>query len=80
MENLQIEAGYVLKLLVLCGSGVAYYFYLNKSIGILNERQKMNKRSIECLDGEFKTHKCENREDHKSIFDKLEHKQDKKGV
>jgi hypothetical protein len=70
MENLQIKAGDVFKLVVLCCSAVAYYFYLNKSIGILNERLKALKKNCECLFDK-------NREDHLRMFDKLDEKVDK---
>lgn len=56
MENLQIEAGYVLKLVGICCGGVAYYLSLRNSVGILNERLKMNKRNIECIQGKQTNH------------------------
>ena len=54
MENLQIEAGYVFKLVGICCGGVAYYLSLKNSFGILNERQKVNKRFIECHENDIK--------------------------
>jgi hypothetical protein len=46
MEDLQIKASDVIKLVSICVAGVAYYLSLKNSIGILNERQKMNKRNL----------------------------------
>ena len=77
MENLQIEAGYVLKLVGICCGGVAYYFSLRNSFGILNERVRMNKRLMECTDKKIDDHIYENREEHKRIYDKIECKKDK---
>lgn len=55
MENLQIEAGDVFKLVSICCFGVSYYLSLKNSFNIINERQKVNKRFIDCHEEDIKT-------------------------
>ena len=71
MENLQIKAGDVYKLVVICISAVAYYFSLKNSMNLLKEKLKTLKANSDCqLE--------KNREDHKEIYGILRDKADKK--
>jgi F0F1-type ATP synthase membrane subunit b/b' len=50
MENLQIKASDVYKLLVFCVACAAYYFSLKNSFNIINERQKVIKIRIDFIE------------------------------
>jgi len=50
MENMQIKAGDVYKLLVFCVACAAYYFSLKNSFNILNERQDVCKKRIDFIE------------------------------
>ena len=54
MENLQIKAEFIFKLVGVCVAGCAYYFSLKNSFNLLNERQRVCKKRIDFLDSELK--------------------------
>jgi hypothetical protein len=54
VENLQIKAEYVFKLVGLCVGAVAYYFTLRNSFTLLNERQKECRKRIAHIEEEIK--------------------------
>jgi hypothetical protein len=53
MENLQIKAEFIIKLVGVCVAGCAYYFTLKNSFNLLNERQRVCKKRLDLLEEEL---------------------------